>query len=122
MNDLLAYCGTYCGACPVYWATREPDKIKQWRMREAIAKTASRRYAVALTADDITGCDGCRAKTGRLFCGCGECPVRRCADGKGLASCAPCPEYPCGDLLSQFEWDRSAEDRLEMLRCLAGQD
>lgn len=74
MNDLLAYCGTYCGACPVYWATREPDKIKQWRMRE------------------------------------------------GIANCAPCAEYPCGDLLAQFAWDRTAEDRLELLRSLAGRD
>jgi hypothetical protein len=122
MNELLAYCGTYCGACPVYWATREFDKTKQWRMREAIAKASSRRYAVEVTADDITGCDGCRSKGDRVFCGCRECPVRKCAEGKGLANCAPCPKYPCGDLLAQFAWDRTAEDRLEMLRSLAERD
>jgi hypothetical protein len=91
-------------------------------MREAIAKTSSRRYAVDVTADDITGCDGCRSAGARVFCGCGECPVRKCAREKDLANCAPCPEYPCGELLAQFEWDRGAEDRLEMLRCLSGRE
>ena len=122
MNDLLAYCGTYCGACPVYWATRESDTAKQRCMRAAIAKISSRKYAMDVTADDITGCDGCRAEGGVLFRGCLECPVRKCAREKGLTNCAPCPEYPCRDLSAQFEWDPGAEDRLEMLRCLAGKD
>ena len=69
-----AYCGLYCGACPVFLATRTDG---------GLAATDGTRLA----------CDGCRSD--RLPPWCAECGLKACARKKGLAFCGECSEYPC---------------------------
>jgi hypothetical protein len=63
-------------------------------MRESIAEQCSKVYGMNLQPEDITHCDGCRVDTGRLFSGCFNCEVRKCASLKNIESCAYCSYYP----------------------------
>lgn len=38
MTTSVSYCGLICETCPIYAATREPDKGTQARMRIEIAE------------------------------------------------------------------------------------
>ena len=116
----MAYCGLVCDGCPIYWATREKDSIKKEKMRAAIAQLCSERYGLnyglRYTAKDITDCDGCRTKEGRLFSGCRNCQVRACATQRELENCAHCSEYACDKLKEVFTTDLSAKTRLGVVR------
>lgn len=119
---MIAYCGLMCDGCPIYWATREKDKGKKGKMRAAIAQLCSEHYGfeygLEYTSTDITDCDGCRTKGGRLFSGCRQCKIRKCAIQKGLKSCAYCSEYACDNLRKFFATDPSAKTRLEVIRSI----
>ena len=78
-----AYCGLYCGACPVL-LKREQDVIYR----------AVREHWSASTED--LDCLGCRSEV--LSVSCRDCPKRDCAQARGLDSCATCPEMPCDKL------------------------
>lgn len=79
---LVAVCGMYCGACPVYRAWVEQDAPRL----QALAKT--------LRADPATlMCTGCRAPP--AFCLTPDCEVKRCAESKELFFCGECDEFPC---------------------------
>lgn len=74
----LAYCGLYCGACPLFLATE------------------------AGTLDQLTGhragpeglrCHGCRTDLVSMYCL--NCSLKKCARGQGLESCADCQDFPC---------------------------
>jgi hypothetical protein len=74
IDDRAAYCGLYCGACPVFLATRAEGGIKA-------------------EGGALLACDGCRSE--RLPSWCAECGLKSCARGKGLDFCGDCGEYPC---------------------------
>jgi hypothetical protein len=80
-RNLEAYCGLYCGACPVY-SSREDD----W-----IVKSVLEQHG--LTIDELH-CEGCRS--GTLSPSCQVCATRDCAKSKGLDSCSGCEAFPCG--------------------------
>lgn len=69
-----AYCGLFCGACPVFLATETEGGIK---------------------AEDgaILACGGCRSE--RLTPWCAQCSLKACAQKRGLDFCGECAEYPC---------------------------
>jgi hypothetical protein len=85
-------------------------------MRLEIARVCREQYGMTLTLQDITDCDGCRSLTGRLFSGCAQCDIRRCALERHLTSCAFCVDYACERLLKHFETDPGAQARLEIMR------
>jgi hypothetical protein len=116
MNKLLSYCGLVCNTCPIYLATREVNKEEQMRKRTEIAKICKDQYGMQYELSDITDCDGCRTKDGRLFSGCTACTIRECAKQKVIENCAYCSEYICQKLESFFVQDPSAKIRLNEMR------
>jgi Protein of unknown function (DUF3795) len=79
-RKLEAFCGLYCGACPVYL-----NRADDW-----IVKIMLEEHGV--TFDDLH-CEGGRTDT--LSPSCQKCVVRDCAKSKGLDSCSGCGELPC---------------------------
>ena len=85
-------------------------------MRNEIARACREQYGMEVALQDITDCDGCRSRTGRLFSGCAHCEIRKCAMERQLTSCAFCFDYACELLQKHFETDPGARDRLEAMR------
>lgn len=116
MDIMIAYCGLACDSCPIHLATLEPDKSRQQILRKSIAEECSKHYGMNLQAEDISDCDGCRANTGRLFSGCYQCEIRKCAILRNIESCAYCCDYACETLRKHFSLDPEAKTRLENIR------
>ncbi len=113
---MIAYCGLNCRTCPILLATGVASKEEQTKMRIEIARECREYYGMQYEADDITDCDGCRTNGGRLFSGCRNCAIRKCAAGKGIENCAHCAEYVCSDLAAHFSSDPTAKSRLDEIR------
>jgi hypothetical protein len=113
---MIAFCGLICESCPIYLATLEQDKKRQIEMRISITKLLAETYGMNLSPEDINDCDGCRAGTGRLFSGCLNCEIRKCASQRNLDSCAFCGEYACDKLKEMFRQESGAQIRLEEIR------
>lgn len=111
--SLTAHCGLNCSTCKIFLATRENDAARKNALKEEIAAIILERYGRQMSVNQITDCDGCRAEGGRLFSGCLECEIRKCAIEKKVESCAFCTDYPCENLhrfvLSEAV-DRSPEE------------
>ncbi|MBN1202878.1 MAG: DUF3795 domain-containing protein [Anaerolineae bacterium] len=87
-----AYCGLYCGACPVFLATADssPDAL------QALAEQMN-------TDPETLRCYGCKSeKTVTWRSG---CRLKACARERGLEFCIECDEYPCANLVA-FTIDR----------------
>jgi hypothetical protein len=95
MAEIIAYCGLACHTCPIYLATRQENKDEQRRMRAEISRLLKEQYGMNYQPEEITDCDGCRTDGVRLFSGCMNCLIRKCAREKGLENCAYCTEYAC---------------------------
>ncbi len=97
-QDLVAPCGLYCGACPMYIATQSKDEEKL----NALLKQFS-AGPMKLEKKDIL-CDGCIGN-GRVASFCRECAMRKCALGKeGVTRCSDCKDEPC-DKVTKFNND-----------------
>jgi hypothetical protein len=84
-------------------------------MRAEIKKICNEQYNMHLGIEDITECDDCR--TGRrIFSGCMDCNIKKCAISRNLESCAFCDDYFCDELHKYFTIDPSAKTTLEALR------
>ena len=116
MEPMIAYCGLRCDSCPIHLATLEQDKSRQQTMRKSIAEQCSKNYHMNLDPEEVTDCDGCRANTGKLFSGCLNCEIRKCAIERKIESCAYCFDYACELLKKHFSLDPSAKTRLEKIR------
>ncbi|NCB08939.1 MAG: DUF3795 domain-containing protein [Bacteroidia bacterium] len=121
MKQVPAYCGLVCETCLVYLATREPDETRQTEMKKSIAEQCASHYQIFLKPEEITGCDGCRTHSGRLFPGCDRCKIRACAIRSGFENCAFCPGFTCTLLENHFIMDRDSKIRLEKIRQTNGQ-
>jgi len=113
---MLAFCGLQCDTCPIFLATLETDISKQKRMRESIAKECNELYNMQLHSEDITDCDGCKANEERLFSGCKNCEIRKCATSKKLENCAFCTDFACPVLENHFLNDPDAKTKLQQIR------
>jgi len=100
-RNLEAYCGLYCGACPVL-LKREDDAIHR----------AVREHFDAEPEDLF--CRGCRSDV--LSVSCRDCAKRDCAQQRGLDSCATCPEMPCDKLTFRLPHASEIVPNLEALR------
>jgi hypothetical protein len=116
MNIPVAYCGLGCDTCPIHLATLEKDKTKQAEMRVMIAQELARIYRTTPKPEIITDCDGCNVSNKRLFTGCVDCEIRKCAILKKLSNCAYCSDYACEKLNRHFVIDPGARERLEEIR------
>ena len=117
MNVMIAYCGLDCNTCPIHLATLEQNNIKRRLMRENITQICNKQYNMNLQIQDINDCDGCRIDK-RLFSGCTDCKIRKCAVEKKVESCAFCDKYSCANLRKHFDNDPSAKTRLEEMRSI----
>lgn len=113
---MIAYCGLTCDTCPIHLATTETDQARQRELRESVVRTCAEIYGMKLSVEEVTDCDGCRAGTDRLFPGCRNCEIRKCASGQGLDSCAYCELYACELLKQHFAQDPDSEKTLARLR------
>jgi hypothetical protein len=116
MGEKLAYCGLICPSCAIYLATREMDPKKQREMRVEIAREIKKHYGQECKAEDVGDCDGCKSEGGRLFPGCKNCPMRKCARQKGIENCAHCNEYACETIEEFFVTDPQARVKLDAIR------
>ena len=116
MNEMIGYCGLNCHGCAIYLATREMDKDKRNKMRADIAQQIKKHYGQECKPEDVTDCDGCKAKSDRLFSGSKNCHIRKCTRRKRIENCASCNEYPCEELEKLFTTDPDAEKRLNVIR------
>jgi hypothetical protein len=118
-GEMIAYCGLNCIKCPIYVATREKNASKQKQRREYIARKIKEIYGTQCSVEDVTDCDGCTTKDGRLFSGCQKCQIRKCAREKDLENCAYCSEYACEKLSKFFDSEgekAGAKKRLDEIK------
>jgi hypothetical protein len=87
-ENLVATCGLYCGACPIYLDTqsKSDQKTKEFMQQLGSKQTNVKR-------EDLQ-CDGCLGK-GQLISFCAKCAIRSCAEGKKVSRCSDCSEFPC---------------------------
>ncbi len=69
-----AYCGLYCGACPILLKTRAGIATQQ--------------------------CHGCKSQQPTGYCA--VCGIKACAQSRGHAFCNECPEYERCALMDAF--------------------
>lgn len=86
-KNLRGACGIFCGACPIYIATRDNnEKLTSiicflWKVKPEEAK-----------------CLGCMQSDPpqQLFVAhCQICTIRNCVKSKGIYSCHQCEKWPC---------------------------
>ena len=85
-------------------------------MRIEIADMLAKIYYTTPKPEIICDCDGCKIIDGRLFTGCSNCGIRKCAMLHNLENCAFCSNYACDKLNKHFAFDPEAKDRLEEIR------
>jgi hypothetical protein len=115
MEKHISYCGIWCQACPIYWATREKNKEKKLKMRNEIARICNEQYKARLSPEDVSDCDGCKTNR-RLFSGSSKCEIRECAKERKLQNCARCSDYACEKLSAFFTTDPQAKTNLDVIR------
>jgi hypothetical protein len=116
MDQMITYCGLVCDTCPIHLATLETDISKKVKMRISIAEELSKIYGTIPEPKIITDCDGCKTNNGRLFTGCIDCKIRKCAIQKNITNCAYCGDYPCDNLKKHFTFDPASKERLEKIQ------
>ena len=113
---MIAYCGLLCDNCPIHQATIEQDESRQQTMRVSISEECAKHYGLYLQPEEINDCDGCRSSSERIFSGCLNCYIRKCAIQKDIESCAYCKDYACDRLKEHFLLDPGTQSRLEEMR------
>ncbi|MCD4829309.1 MAG: DUF3795 domain-containing protein [Candidatus Cloacimonetes bacterium] len=111
MEKLIAYCGLRCDQCPAYEITLADDDAR----RAKLAVEWSREFKADIKPEHIN-CLGCTADTDVHFPHWHECPLRRCAQERDLATCAHCPDYSCDNLEQFFGFVPTAKETLDTVR------
>jgi len=88
-ENLVASCGLYCGACPMYLATQENDRQRLESIQKQFGSGLTK-----LSPEDLL-CDGCLGG-GRLASFCRKCAIRDSAMVKTKTRrCSECAEFAC---------------------------
>jgi len=74
LDEILGYCGLYCGGCGTFQATTKGTGI------EYDPRTS-------------TTCRGCNSNDVSIWCR--DCEIKTCARERGLRYCLQCESYPC---------------------------
>lgn len=85
-QNLIAFCGLYCGACSFRVAAQDNDR---GHLRNMPAKYDEYRDA------PMEVCPGCRQESQD-----GQCAIRDCARRHGLTHCGQCCNFPCSRIRS----------------------
>ncbi|EGW36984.1 DUF3795 domain-containing protein [Desulfosporosinus sp. OT] len=85
-NELIAYCGLYCGACSFKVGFEENNM-------EHIISMPSIYDNFKNTPPEF--CPGCRLENQ-----CGDCDIRTCARDKKIEYCSLCDDFPCVKLMN----------------------
>lgn len=85
-----AYCGLYCGACPVFLAN-EQGKV------EELAQKWEKKPEELI-------CFGCKSEQVTPWCT--TCDIKLCAQEKGYEFCFECNELPCDKMTTFIEDER----------------
>jgi hypothetical protein len=113
--EAFSYCGIDCDSCDVLKATVHGDRDARTRAAKLFAKTASEHWGMDKLDPMTLDCTGCRAG-GVQHKGYGRCPIRPCAQRRGLSSCGLCTEWrQCGRLGGVFADAPQARDNLERI-------
>ena len=83
---------------------------------QSVILSFSEEYGISIKPKDVTDCDGCKTSTGRLYSGCNNCEIRKCAQEKGCLTCAHCIEYPCEKLQKFLDIYSISKSYLEDIR------
>ena len=108
MKKSIAFCGLDCEKCDAYIATKNNDQ----GLREKTAKAWAELYNSSILPEQIN-CEGCRAD-GIKFVYCESmCPIRRCAQDKGVTTCGDCAELEtCGKVRAVLDNVPGARENL----------
>lgn len=87
-DDIIAYCGLYCGACEMYLATQSNT-----------LPALSEKLGIP---QKLIACEGCKSDSLSIFCK--NCAIKKCNRLKEIETCADCNEFPCS-VLNAFEND-----------------
>lgn len=82
-KELLAACGLYCGVCGVRLAHLDDNR-----------KFKERLCTIYGCMPEEIVCEGCYSDV--RFKLCVTCPIRACAQDKGMDGCHQCDDFPCG--------------------------
>jgi hypothetical protein len=94
----FSYCGIDCDSCDVLKATLHGDQEARMRAAKLFEKTAREHWGMEKLDPMTLSCEGCRSGC-EQHSGYGRCPMRPCAQKRGLSSCGLCPEWEqCGRL------------------------
>ncbi len=96
-EKLVAPCGLYCGACPMYIATQKKDDQQFKELMKGFGRADA-------PMEDML-CDGCIGG-GRLAIFCRKCEILACAKKKSPDSklCSDCSDFAC-DRITKFNND-----------------
>lgn len=98
-EKLVAPCGLYCGACPMYLATQANDEKRLASMFGAGSKQPAKPPSL-----ENLRCDGCGGG-GRTPAHVPKCAIKLCAAEKTKSGiCSECAEFPCSRI-SDFNND-----------------
>lgn len=135
-EKLVAPCGLYCGACPMYLATQENN---DQRMASRFGSSSKQPSAKPPSMENMK-CDGCRGG-GPTPAHVPKCAIKLCAAEKTkIGICSECAEFPCsrisdfnndgvqhhGEVLANLrqlramglkDWTKHEEDRWTCPKC-----
>jgi hypothetical protein len=111
VEEIVAFCGLTCSACPAYLAT-ENDNDEE---RKRVAETWSQQYSSDIKPEDIN-CDGCLPGHAKYIHHCSECDIRACGVAREVNNCAYCDDYPCERLERFFGLVTAARTKLDSIR------
>lgn len=114
MGKLFGCCGTDCSACEAYIATQSNNQ----KALEMVAVNWRREYQNPSFNADNVRCDGCLSVSTVYPSWCSQCPIRACAQERGVANCAVCPDYGCTKMITFTERVPQTRANLEALRSL----
>lgn len=89
--EIIARCGYRCDLCPAY-----VDNVKDDEDRRMTSDGWFKYFGFRVPPEEI-GCRGCSPD-----CIDKDCPVRPCAEEKGLPNCGRCDEFPCPKVESRM--------------------
>ena len=110
MENIIAFCGIECTACPAYIAYKTDDD----ELRKKTAEEWSKAFGIEILPETVN-CIGCLAPTGVQINYCQQCEIRKCGLEKKVKNCAYCGDYICAKLEKWFKNVPDAKARLEQI-------
>jgi hypothetical protein len=105
---LQGRCGLFCGECKIYIAYSTDNTEAQRQIAKATGKVKGR----SITKEQVKclGCKGTSASIWRT-----GCPIRACAEERGLEFCYQCRVYPCEELQEFHKIHPEAQENLRTI-------